>query len=122
VNFTHLGDCLDVLRSEISDEIIDLVHIDPPLNSKTNYNIFFDDKDIQSQPIAFEDTPTLKNIRDSLAKIGNLKTEKLHRLLMAYQHVSPQTVPYLVMMSFQIIELRWIVKPTESFYLYYDPK
>jgi len=57
----YLGDCLEVLRDNIPDESVDLIYIDPPFNSKRDYNIFFDDKEIQTQRIAFEDTWTLKN-------------------------------------------------------------
>jgi DNA modification methylase len=64
MNTIYLGDCLNVLRESIPDESVDLIYIDPPFNSKRDYNIFFDSKDIQSQRIAFEDTWTLKNIQD----------------------------------------------------------
>ncbi|MEK7264447.1 MAG: site-specific DNA-methyltransferase, partial [Bacteroidota bacterium] len=65
MNTLYLGDCLNVLR-DIPNDSVDLIYIDPPFNSKRDYNIFFDDKEIQSQRIAFEDTWTLKNIQDSL--------------------------------------------------------
>jgi site-specific DNA-methyltransferase (adenine-specific) len=51
MNYLYLGDCLEVLRGYISNEIADLIYIDPPFNSKRNYNIFFDDKEIQAQKI-----------------------------------------------------------------------
>ncbi len=44
MNTLHLGDCLYVLRENIPDESVDLIYIDPPFNSKRDYNIFFDDK------------------------------------------------------------------------------
>ena len=121
MNFLHLGDCLDVLRSETPDESVDLIYIDPPFNSKRNYNIFFDDKDIQTQRTAFEDTWSLKNIQDSLAELQSLQTEKIHRLLITYSEVAPFAFPYLVMMSLRIIELHRVLKPSGSFYLHCDP-
>jgi site-specific DNA-methyltransferase (adenine-specific) len=48
MNTLYLGDCLYVLRDNIPDESVDLVYIDPPFNSKRDYNIFFDDKEIQT--------------------------------------------------------------------------
>jgi site-specific DNA-methyltransferase (adenine-specific) len=121
LNYLYLGDCLDVLRHEIPDESVDLIYIDPPFNSKRNYNIFFDDKDIQTQRIAFEDTWSLKNIQDSLSELQSLKTEKIHRLLMTYSDIAPFAFSYLIMMSLRLLELRRVLKSTGSFYLHCDP-
>ena len=121
MNTLYLGDCLNVLRESIPDESVDLVYIDPPFNSKRDYNIFFDDKEIQTQRIAFEDTWTLKNIQDSLAELHTLKTDNLYFLLLTYQKVAPHAFPYLTMMSLRILELHRVLKPTGSFYLHCDP-
>ena len=37
-NKLFYGDNLDILRRKIKDEVIDLCYIDPPFNSKRNYN------------------------------------------------------------------------------------
>ena len=53
------GDNLPVLRNYIPSESVDLVYLDPPFNSKANYNILFEDKsgkNSQAQVEAFEDT------------------------------------------------------------------
>jgi len=121
MNTIYLGDCLEVLRDNIPDESVDLVYIDPPFNSKRDYNIFFDDKEIQTQRIAFEDTWTLKNIQDSLAELNTLKTDYLYFLLLTYQKVAPHAFPYLTMMALRILELHRVLKPTGSFYLHCDP-
>ncbi len=120
MNYLYLGDCLNVLQDNIKDESIDLIYIDPPFNSKRDYNIFFDDKEIQTQRIAFEDTWTLKNIQDSLNELHTMKTENLFYLLLTYQKVAPHAFPYLVMMSLRIVELHRVLKPTGSFYLHCD--
>jgi site-specific DNA-methyltransferase (adenine-specific) len=121
MNTLYLGDCLNVLRDNIPDESVDLVYIDPPFNSKRDYNIFFDDREIQTQRIAFEDTWTLKNITDSLAELHTLKTDNLYFLLITYQKVAPHAFPYLTMMALRILELHRVLKPTGSFYLHCDP-
>lgn len=123
MNYLFLGDCLNVLRNkkDIPDDSIDLIYIDPPFNSKRNYNIFFDDKEIQTQRIAFEDTWTLKNIQDSMAELHNIETEPIYELLSTYQNVAPHAFPYLVMMALRIIELHRVLKKTGSFYLHCDP-
>lgn len=121
MNTLYLGDCLNVLRESVPDESVDLVYIDPPFNSKRDYNIFFDDKEIQTQRIAFEDTWTLKNIQDSLAELHTLTTDNLYFLLLTFQKVAPHAFPYLTMMSLRILELHRVLKPTGSFYLHCDP-
>jgi DNA modification methylase len=45
----YFGDCLDVLKdlnSKCPQGFIDLIYIDPPFNSKRNYNILFEDIDM----------------------------------------------------------------------------
>src|SRR3990172_8533032 len=121
MNTLYLGDCLNVLRDNVPDESVDLIYNDPPFNSKRDYNIFFDDKEIQTQRIAFEDTWTLKNIQDSLAELHTLKTDYVYFLLLTYQKVAPHAFPYLTMMSLRILEMHRVLKPTGSFYLHCDP-
>ena len=38
MNKLYYGDNLDILRKFVRDETIDLCYIDPPFNSKRNYN------------------------------------------------------------------------------------
>lgn len=121
MNYLYLGDCLNVLRDSIENESVDLIYIDPPFNSKRDYNIFFDDKEIQTQRVAFEDTWTLKSIQESLGELHSLRTDKLYKLLITYQEVAPHAFPYLVMMSLRILELHRVLKSTGSFYLHCDP-
>ena len=121
MNTLYLGDCLNVLRDSVADESVDLIYIDPPFNSKRDYNISFDDKEIQSQRVAFEDTWSLKNVLDSLHELQTMRTENIHLLLAVYQKVAPHAFPYLVMMALRILELHRVLKPTGSFYLHCDP-
>ncbi|MEK0337408.1 MAG: DNA methyltransferase [Nitrosopumilus sp.] len=121
MNYLFLGDCYDVLRHDIQNESVDLIYIDPPFNSKRDYNIFFDDGNIKEQRVAFEDTWTLKNIQSSLEELNNLQTEKLYHLLMTYSEIAPHAFPYLTMMGLRIIELHRVLKETGSFYLHCDP-
>jgi site-specific DNA-methyltransferase (adenine-specific) len=113
MNTLYLGD-------SVADESVDLIYIDPPFNSKRDYNIFFDDKEIQSQRLAFEDTWSLKNVLDSLHELQTMCTEDIHLLLAVYQKVAPHAFPYLVMMALRILELYRVLKPTGSFYLHCD--
>ena len=58
-NKLYYGDNLDVLRRYVKDESVDLVYLDPPFNSRQDYNVLFAEKDgtrSASQIMVFEDT------------------------------------------------------------------
>lgn len=57
-NKLFYGDNLDVLRRYVRDESVDLIYLDPPFNSRQDYNVLFAEKDgtrSSSQIMAFED-------------------------------------------------------------------
>jgi DNA modification methylase len=41
MNQLFFGDNLNVLRDQIKDESVDLIYLDPPFNSKRDYNLLF---------------------------------------------------------------------------------
>ena len=58
-NVLYYGDNLDILRHHIPDNSIDLIYLDPPFNSQTNYNVLFREESgavSHAQIEAFEDT------------------------------------------------------------------
>src|SRR5262249_46004949 len=58
-NKLYYGDNLDVLRRYVKDESVDLIYLDPPFNSRQDYNVLFAEKDgtrAAAQIMAFEDT------------------------------------------------------------------
>jgi site-specific DNA-methyltransferase (adenine-specific) len=131
-NQLYYGDNLDILRSGnplIPDESVDLCYVDPPFNSKRNYNQIYNrigDEDDLAQTQAFVDTwnwgieaeahisNILHNPRYSarLAKTINGFVEILGKGAM---------LSYLVNMAVRIVEIRRVLKPTGSFYLHCDP-
>ncbi len=60
MNKLFYGDNLDILRKFIRDETIDLCYIDPPFNSKRNYNQIYNNigGEDRAQAQAFVDTWT----------------------------------------------------------------
>ncbi len=56
----YYGDNLDILRKFIRDETVDLCYIDPPFNSKRNYNQIYNNigGEDRAQAQAFVDTWT----------------------------------------------------------------
>ena len=66
-NHLYYGDNLAVLREYIKDESVDLIYLDPPFNSRQDYNVLFAERTAcpersrrgtrsASQIMAFEDT------------------------------------------------------------------
>lgn len=128
INKLWYGDNLDVLRKEIPDGSVDLVYLDPPFNSKTNYNVLFEDKTgsqsvaqieafgdtwhwDRTTPFIFEEL-TMNADYPALANLMNSLIEFLGRNDM---------MAYLTMMSIRLIELHRVLKKTGSIYLHCDP-
>ena len=40
-NQLYYGDNLEVLRQHLKDESVDLIYLDPPFNSRQDYNVLF---------------------------------------------------------------------------------
>jgi DNA modification methylase len=58
LNTLYYGDNLDILRKKIKDETVDLCYIDPPFNSKRDYNQIYNNVGTEdpAQAQAFTDT------------------------------------------------------------------
>jgi len=125
-NTLYYGDNYEVLQRYIKDESVDLIYLDPPFNSRQDYNVLFAEKDgsqSSSQIHAFEDTWE-----------WNIDAER------SYQHIVEQggrvadalrafrtflggsdMMAYLAMMAPRLVELRRVLKETGSIYLHCDP-
>ena len=59
MNQLYFGDNLHVLRESIANESVDLIYLDPPFNSKRDYNLPFKSpkgQQSEAQITAFEDS------------------------------------------------------------------
>lgn len=124
----YFGDCLDVLKelhSKHPEGFIDLVYIDPPFNSKRNYNILFEDVDLsdtKAQREAFADTWSNVSYHDTLNEIQELDLD-LFKFLKALDDIrlSKSAISYLTTMSIRLYYIHKVLKNTGSFYLHCDP-
>ena len=128
-NSLHYGDNLDVLRKreDFPDESIDLVYLDPPFNSKRDYNVIYKTPtghDSDSQITAFEDSWHWGDQaeREYLELVRQTNTD-LSELIQALRKFLKETdmMAYLVMMANRLLELHRVLKPTGSLYLHCDP-
>jgi len=126
-NVLYYGDNLEILRKYIPDNSIDLVYLDPPFNSKKDYNILFKENggvESEAQIKAFTDTwhwtQVAENTYHDIVTNGPVK---VGRLIGALHDTIGQNdvMAYLVMMTTRLIELHRVLKPTGSLYLHCDP-
>jgi site-specific DNA-methyltransferase (adenine-specific) len=71
LNTLYNGNNLDILRRYIEDKSIDLIYLDPPFNSNTDYNALFAEKDgTQAQDIrSFKQATKSKSKKKEDAKL-----------------------------------------------------
>ena len=130
MNKLFYGDNLAVLRKDIKDESIDLCYIDPPFNSKRNYNQIYNNvgKEDAAQAQAFVDTWTwddqaIDGLTQILSNERRLLPIQTVRLMEGLDKVLGRgsLLAYLVSMTLRIAEIHRVLKPTGSFYLHCDP-
>jgi site-specific DNA-methyltransferase (adenine-specific) len=109
MNTLYFGDNLDVLKrlhQAHPQGLIDLIYIDPPFNSKRNYNILFEDADLtdtKAQKEAFADTWSTISYLDTLEEIKTVNLG-LYYVLHAFDQsaVAKSALSYLATMAIRI--------------------
>lgn len=129
-NKLYYGDNLDVLRKYIRDETVDLCYIDPPFNSKRNYNQIYNNigGEDRAQAQAFIDTwiwdeDANAGYEEILANEQGRFPSQTVDLIKGLHSVlkNGSLLAYLVSMALRITEIHRVLKPTGSFYLHCDP-
>lgn len=129
-NLLFYGDNLDILRKRIPDESVDLCYIDPPFNSKRNYNQIYTNigGEDRAQAQAFIDTWVWDDLAiagfDEI--IGNTEGRfpaQLIELIGGLEGVLKRgsLLAYLVSMSLRLVEIHRTLRKTGSFFLHCDP-
>ena len=120
-NKLFYGDNLDVLRRYVRDESVDLIYLDPPFNSRQDYNVLFAEKDgtrSSSQITAFEDTwewnLDAEHAYQEIVEHGGRVSEAMQAFRTFLGH--SDTMAYLAMMAPRLIELHRVLKETGSIY------
>ncbi|MBL7191723.1 restriction endonuclease [bacterium] len=126
-NTLYYGDNLEILRNHIADNSVDLIYLDPPFNSKADYNILFKEptgEPSKAQITAFEDTWhwTIEAERTYQEIIRTAPASVVEMMRAFRQFVGLNDVmAYLTMMCIRLIELKRVLKDTGSIYLHCDP-
>ena len=128
-NTLYAGDCLDRMK-EWADDCVDLIYLDPPFNSKANYNILFGKgkdkkkKDDLAQMTAFEDTWQWDaDAEERVDNISKAIDHPAHYSIKAFDTLfqgGNGMFAYLSYMAERLAEMQRILKSTGSIYLHCD--
>ena len=109
------GDNLPIMRG-INSESVDLIYLDPPFNSKTNYAAPIGSAAAGAE---FKDTWTLDDVDNAWLDLIETKYPALNRVIHAAMTNSDKS--YLIYMAARLLEMKRILKDTGSIYLHCDP-
>ena len=109
------GDNLPIMRG-INSESVDLIYLDRPFNSNTNYAAPIGSKAAGAE---FKDTWTLDDIDNAWLDLIETKYPVLNRVIHAAMTHSDKS--YLIYMAARLLEMKRILKDTGPIYLHCDP-
>jgi DNA modification methylase len=128
-NQLYYGDNLEVLRTKIKDESVDLCYIDPPFNSKRNYNQIYNNigGEDRAQAQAFTDTwiwdeHANEGFQQIISNQDGRFVEQTIELIKGLRNVLREgsLLAYLISMTLRTVEIHRVLKRTGSFYLHCD--
>jgi DNA modification methylase len=132
-NHLYYGDNLTRMRA-MPKYCVDLIYLDPPFNSKQNYNLIY--KNMTGLPVpdqaeAFCDTWEMDAEKEEIARampilmrehgIQDYYVEFWRLWINALRHTQPHLLAYLIYMVQRLLEMKSILRPTGSIYLHCDP-
>ncbi len=123
-NALYYGDCLDWMN-KWDDQSVDLIYLDPPFNSKANYNqLFHKDGGGDAQYRAFTDMWSWDEAAaDRLYMYQNAVGRKAHNAIMGLNRILRPSgmLSYLTYMAERLEVMDRLLKDTGSIYLHCDP-
>lgn len=134
MNTLYYGDNLTVMQQKMGSNFVDLIYLDPPFNSKRNYNLMY--KNMTGLPVseqveAFCDTWELDAEKEQRAKempilmksygVEQYYVDFWKIWVEALRNTQPHLLAYLIYMVERLLHMRSILKATGSIYLHCDP-
>ena len=127
MNHLYYGDNLLVLRDSIAAESVDLIYLDPPFNSKRDYNLLFKSPKghaSEAQIEAFKDTwhwgKQAEREFDELLHQPNTAVAEMMKSFLSFVGRNDM-MAYLTMMANRLLVMHGVLKPAGSLYLHCDP-
>ena len=132
-NHLFYGDNLSIM-STMPKNLVDLIYLDPPFNSKQNYNLIYKTltgKPVPDQADAFCDTWAMDPQKYELAKampvllrehgVPDFYVEFWRIWVNSLRGANEPLLSYLVYMVQRMLHMSKILRPTGSIYLHCDP-
>ncbi len=133
MNHLYYGDNLTRMQ-QMGKHSVDLIYLDPPFNSKQNYNLIYKNmtgKPVPDQADAFCDTWEMDAQKEEIAKtmpilmrehgVEDYYVEFWRLWINALRHTQPHLLAYLIYMVQRLLHMKSILRPTGSIYLHCDP-
>lgn len=126
MNKLFFGNNVPVLHEHVRDESVDLVYLDPPFNSKAEYNVLYEtpaNLKETAQRTAFNDNWHWEDEANACFEFVLAHGGPAASILNALKGAlgTSDTMAYLAQMAARLIEIRRTMKPTASLYLHCDP-
>jgi DNA modification methylase len=133
-NTLFYGDNLTIMQEKMGKHAVDLIYLDPPFKSDTNYNLLYRNltgKPVPEQVEAFFDTWELDAEKLEIAKhmpvlmreygVPHYYVEFWRLWMTALRETQPELLAYLIFMVQRLLHMKSILRPTGSIYLHCDP-
>ncbi len=133
MNHLYYGDNITIMQ-RMPKWCVDLIYLDPPFNSKQNYNLIYRNmtgKPVPDQAEAFCDTWEMDAQKEEIARsmpilmrehgIADYYVEFWRLWINALRHTQPHLLAYLIYMVQRLLYMRSILRPHGSIYLHCDP-
>ena len=131
----YRGDCLEILQDYIEPDSVDLIYLDPPFNSKSNYNLPFKGQDRTHTAVqAFVDTWTwspdndirLAEFRKSGEPLSSIATvidfaQQVEHLDSGVRRRESSLAAYLLNMADRLLAMKPALRESGSIFLHCDP-
>lgn len=133
MNQLWYGDNLTVMQG-MKKHSVDLIYLDPPFNSKQNYNLLYTTmtgKPVPEQVEAFCDTWEMDAQKEAIARsmpvlmrshgVDDYYVDFWRLWMNALRTTQPHLLAYLIFMVQRLLQMKSILRPTGSIYLHCDP-
>ncbi len=125
----YASDCLKILqdKTELPDESVDLIYLDPPFNSNSTYNLPFKGKYKSAMPVeAFNDTwhwtdENQAQFEDMEADLFTRHIADVIRFAQQVERGPASLSAYILNMATRLLAMKRVLKNTGSIYLHCDP-
>lgn len=133
MNKLWYGDNLTIMQT-MRKRSVDLIYLDPPFNSKQNYNLLYKTmtgKPVPEQVEAFCDTWEMDAQKEAVARtmpvlmrehgVDDYYVDFWRLWVQALRSTQPHLLAYLIFMVQRLLHMKILLRPTGSIYLHCDP-